>query len=157
VKGILTPEDTRQAVDAGADGLIVSNHGDRQLDRCPVSIPALSEVRKEARPDIEIILDSGEVSGADIVAALGLGADFIFVGRAYLYGLMAGGEQCVDKIIELLAEEAGPGHRAVAGKRRREHRRLKIDIYKSSSRKPRGLFTPLKLRVNRPLLLSLPG
>ena len=91
--------------DAGADGLIVSNHGGRQLDRCPVSIQALTEVRKEAGPDVEIILDSGVMSGADIVAALGLGADFVIVGRAYLYGLMAGGEQGVDKTIQLLAEE----------------------------------------------------
>lgn len=105
VKGILTGEDTRRAVDAGADGLIVSNHGGRQLDRCPASIQALTEVRDEAGPDIEIILDSGVMSGADIVAALGLGADFVIVGRAYLYGLMAGGEQGVDKTIELLAEE----------------------------------------------------
>ena len=105
VKGILTAEDTRRAVDAGADGLIVSNHGGRQLDRCPASIQSLTEVRKEAGPDIEIILDSGVMSGADIVAALGLGADFVIVGRAYLYGLMAGGEQGVDKTIELLAEE----------------------------------------------------
>lgn len=105
VKGILTAEDTRRAVDAGADGLIVSNHGGRQLDRCPASIQALTDVRKEAGPDIEIILDSGVMSGADIVAALGLGADFVIVGRAYLYGLMAGGEQGVDKTIELLAEE----------------------------------------------------
>ena len=105
VKGILTPEDTRRAVDAGADGLIVSNHGGRQLDRCPVSIQALTEVRKEAGPDVEIILDSGVMSGADIVAALGLGADFVIVGRAYLYGLMAGGEQGVDKTIQLVAEE----------------------------------------------------
>ena len=56
-------------------------------------------------PDIEIILDSGVMSGADIVASLGLGADFVIIGRAYLYGLMAAGEQGVDKVIDLLAEE----------------------------------------------------
>ena len=65
----------------------------------------LTEVRKEAGPGVEIILDSGVMSGSDIVAALGLGADFVIVGRAYLYGLMAGGEEGVDKVIELLAEE----------------------------------------------------
>lgn len=105
VKGILTAEDTRRALDAGADGLIVSNHGGRQLDRSPVSIQALTEVRKEAGPAVEIILDSGVMSGSDIVAALGLGADFVLIGRAYLYGLMAGGEEGVDKVIDLLAEE----------------------------------------------------
>lgn len=105
VKGVLTAEDARRSIDAGADGLVVSNHGGRQLDRAPVSLQALADVRAEAGPDIEIILDSGVMSGADIVASLGLGADFVIIGRAYLYGLMAAGEQGVDKVIDLLAEE----------------------------------------------------
>lgn len=105
VKGVLTAEDTRRSLDAGADGLVVSNHGGRQLDRAPVSLKALSEVRAEAGPDVEIILDSGILTGADIVAALALGADFTLIGRAYLYGLMAGGRQGVERAIELLAEE----------------------------------------------------
>ncbi|MDI3330821.1 MAG: alpha-hydroxy acid oxidase [Micrococcus sp.] len=105
VKGVLTAEDARRSLDAGADGLIVSNHGGRQLDRAPVSLKALTEVRAEAGPDVEIILDSGITSGADIVAALALGADFTLIGRAYLYGLMAGGRAGVARAIELLAEE----------------------------------------------------
>ncbi|WP_313815249.1 alpha-hydroxy acid oxidase [Citricoccus sp.] len=105
VKGVLTAEDTRRSLDAGADGLVVSNHGGRQLDRAPVSLKALSEVRAEAGPDVEIILDSGILTGSDIVAALALGADFTLIGRAYLYGLMAGGRQGVERAIELLAEE----------------------------------------------------
>ncbi|MEV7648169.1 alpha-hydroxy acid oxidase [Arthrobacter sp. NPDC089319] len=105
VKGVLTAEDTRRALDAGADGLIVSNHGGRQLDRAPVSLRALPEVRAEAGDGVEIILDSGIMSGADIVAALCAGADFTLIGRAYLYGLMAGGREGVDRVIELLAKE----------------------------------------------------
>jgi L-lactate dehydrogenase (cytochrome) len=105
VKGVLTAEDTRRALDAGADGLVVSNHGGRQLDRAPVSLKALAEVRAEAGADVEIILDSGILSGADIVSALALGADFTLIGRAYLYGLMAGGREGVTRAIELLAAE----------------------------------------------------
>lgn len=105
VKGVLTAEDARKSVAAGADGLVVSNHGGRQLDRAPVSFEAMEEVRAEVGQDVEIILDSGIMSGADIVAALCAGADFVLIGRAYLYGLMAGGEAGVDRVIELLAEE----------------------------------------------------
>ncbi len=105
VKGVLTAQDTRLALDAGADGLVVSNHGGRQLDRAPVSLKALAEVRAEAGADVEIILDSGILSGADIVSALALGADFTLIGRAYLYGLMAGGREGVTRAIELLAAE----------------------------------------------------
>ncbi|MFZ3561863.1 alpha-hydroxy acid oxidase [Streptomyces sp. BH055] len=105
VKGVLTAEDTRRSLDAGADGLVVSNHGGRQLDRAPVSLHALPEVRAEAGEDVEIILDSGIMSGADIVAALCAGADFTLIGRAYLYGLMAGGREGVSRAVELLARE----------------------------------------------------
>lgn len=105
VKGVLTAEDTRRSLDVGADGLVVSNHGGRQLDRAPVSLRALPEVRAEAGSSVEIILDSGIMSGADIVAALCLGADFTLIGRAYLYGLMAGGREGVSRVIELLAKE----------------------------------------------------
>src|SRR5699024_11570765 len=101
----LTAEDARRSIDAGADGLVVSNHGGRPLDRAPVSLQALADVRAEAGPDIEITLDSGVMSGADIAASLGLGADFVIIGRAYLDGLMAAGEQGVDKVIDLLADE----------------------------------------------------
>ncbi|MBF6670556.1 alpha-hydroxy-acid oxidizing protein [Glutamicibacter halophytocola] len=105
VKGVLTTEDAAKAKAAGADGLVVSNHGGRQLDRAPIAFEALSEVRAEVGQDMEIILDSGIMSGADIVASLCAGADFVLIGRAYLYGLMAGGEQGVSRAIELLARE----------------------------------------------------
>lgn len=105
VKGVLTTEDAAKAKAAGADGLVVSNHGGRQLDRAPIAFEALSEVRAEVGNDMEIILDSGIMSGTDIVASLCAGADFVLIGRAYLYGLMAGGEQGVTRAIELLAKE----------------------------------------------------
>lgn len=105
VKGVLTSEDAAKAQAAGADGLVVSNHGGRQLDRAPIAFEALSEVRAEVGEDMEIIMDSGIMSGADIVAALCAGADFVLIGRAYLYGLMAGGEEGVSRAIELLAKE----------------------------------------------------
>ncbi|MEG2714965.1 MAG: alpha-hydroxy acid oxidase [Glutamicibacter sp.] len=105
VKGVLTSEDAAKAQAAGADGLVVSNHGGRQLDRAPIAFEALGEVRAEVGEDMEIIMDSGIMSGADIVAALCAGADFVLIGRAYLYGLMAGGEEGVSRAIELLAKE----------------------------------------------------
>jgi L-lactate dehydrogenase (cytochrome) len=105
VKGVLTTEDAAKAKAAGADGLVVSNHGGRQLDRAPIAFEALGEVRAEVGPEMEIIMDSGIMSGADIVAALCAGADFVLIGRAYLYGLMAGGEEGVSRAIELLAKE----------------------------------------------------
>lgn len=105
VKGVLTTEDAAKSKAAGADGLVVSNHGGRQLDRAPIAFEALQEVRAEVGDDMEIIMDSGIMSGADIVAALCAGADFVLIGRAYLYGLMAGGEQGVSRAIELLAKE----------------------------------------------------
>ncbi|MGO2053299.1 alpha-hydroxy acid oxidase [Glutamicibacter sp. AOP38-B1-38] len=106
VKGVLTAEDAAKAKAAGADGLVVSNHGGRQLDRAPIAFEALSEVRAEVGEGMEIIMDSGIMSGADIVVALCAGADFVLIGRAYLYGLMAGGEEGVSRAIELLAKEA---------------------------------------------------
>lgn len=105
VKGVLTTEDAAKAKAAGTDGLVVSNHGGRQLDRAPIAFEALSEVRAEVGLEMEIIMDSGIMSGADIVAALCAGADFVLIGRAYLYGLMAGGEEGVSRAIELLAKE----------------------------------------------------
>lgn len=102
VKGVLTRDDARRAMSVGADGLVVSNHGGRQLDRAPVALTSLPGVREEVGPDVPLILDSGVLSGADVVTALCAGADFVLIGRAYLYGLMAGGEQGVSRVIELL-------------------------------------------------------
>ncbi|MDO5619620.1 alpha-hydroxy acid oxidase [Kocuria sp.] len=105
VKGVLTPQDAQQCVAAGADGLVVSSHGGRQLDRSVVPLHQLPVIREAVGPDTQIVYDSGILSGTDVVTALCLGADFTMVGRAYLYGLMAGGESGVTKMIQILARE----------------------------------------------------
>jgi L-lactate dehydrogenase (cytochrome) len=105
VKGIQTLEDAKSVVDLGVDGIVLSNHGGRQLDRAPVPFHLLPTVAREVGADTEIVLDTGIMSGADIVAAIALGARFTLVGRAYLYGLMAGGEAGVDRAIAILSEQ----------------------------------------------------
>lgn len=104
VKGIQTLDDARAVVDRGVDGLVLSNHGGRQLDRAPVPFHLLPTVARELGKDTEILVDTGIMSGADIVAAIALGARCTLVGRAYLYGLMAGGEAGVTRAIDILAD-----------------------------------------------------
>jgi L-lactate dehydrogenase (cytochrome) len=103
VKGIQTLEDARAVVDRGVDGIVLSNHGGRQLDRAPVPFHLLPTVARELGKHTEILMDTGIMSGADIVAAIALGARCTLIGRAYLYGLMAGGESGVDRAIDILA------------------------------------------------------
>lgn len=105
VKGILTAEDARRAVDCGADAVVVSNHGGRQLDGVPATLAVLGEVRGAVGPDREVLLDGGVRRGSDVVRAVALGADAVLVGRPYLYGLAVGGEQGVRRVLELLREE----------------------------------------------------
>ena len=105
IKGVQTLQDAKKLTDLGVDGIVLSNHGGRQLDRAPVPFHLLPEVAREVGSDVEIILDTGIMDGADIVASLALGADFTLIGRAYLYGLMAGGREGVDRAIAILAEE----------------------------------------------------
>jgi L-lactate dehydrogenase (cytochrome) len=105
VKGIQTVEDARMVVDHGADAVVVSNHGGRQLDRAPIALHLLPAVVKAVGDRAEVFLDTGITSGADIVAALALGATACLVGRAYLYGLMAGGERGVDRAVQILDAE----------------------------------------------------
>lgn len=102
VKGIQTLSDAKNMVDAGVDGIVLSNHGGRQLDRAPVPFHLLPEVVREVGDDTTIMMDTGVMNGADVVAAHALGADFVLVGRAWLYGLMAGGRAGVDRMIEIL-------------------------------------------------------
>ena len=105
VKGIQTVADATAVADLGVDGIVLSNHGGRQLDRAPIPFHLLPTVAAAVGDRTEIILDTGIMSGADIVAALALGARFTMVGRAYLYGLMAGGEAGVDRMIEILTDQ----------------------------------------------------
>lgn len=105
VKGVQNVEDSKKLADLGVDGIILSNHGGRQLDRAPVPFHLVPEVVREVGKDLDVTMDTGIMHGADIVAALAVGAKFTFIGRAYLYGLMAGGEAGVDRAIEILAEQ----------------------------------------------------
>ncbi len=102
VKGVQSVADARRTTDAGADAVLLSNHGGRQLDRAPVPFRLLPEVVREVGADTEVWIDTGIMSGQDIVAAVAHGASFTLIGRAYLYGLMAGGRQGVDRTIEIL-------------------------------------------------------
>ncbi|MEU8991870.1 alpha-hydroxy acid oxidase [Streptomyces sp. NPDC048558] len=105
VKGIQSTEDARDVVKHGADAVLLSNHGGRQLDRAPTPLELLPRVRDEIQEEAEIWLDGGILSGADIVAAIARGADACLVGRAYLYGLMAGGERGVRRAVDILRTE----------------------------------------------------
>lgn len=102
VKGIQTIEDAKKVASLGADAIVLSNHGGRQLDRAPVPFHLLPEVVRELQSDTEVMVDTGIMHGADIVASIAQGASFTLIGRAYLYGLMAGGREGVDKTIEIL-------------------------------------------------------
>lgn len=105
VKGVQNVADSVKLLDQGVDGLILSNHGGRQLDRAPVPFHLLPQVRKEVGSEPTIMIDTGIMNGADIVAAVAMGADFTLIGRAYLYGLMAGGREGVDRTIAILRSE----------------------------------------------------
>ena len=105
IKGIQTVEDAKKAAKYGADAIILSNHGGRQLDRAPVPLNLLVDVKKELKSDLEVHLDTGIMHGADILAAIALGADFTYIGRAYLYGLMAGGQEGVERALTILRTE----------------------------------------------------
>jgi L-lactate dehydrogenase (cytochrome) len=105
VKGVLDPEDARQAVAHGADAVIVSNHGGRQLDGAPSSIRVLPEIVEAVGGRAEVYLDGGIRSGQDVLKALALGAKSTFIGRAFLYGLAAGGEAGVTRALDVLRRE----------------------------------------------------
>ena len=118
IKGIMEPEDAELAVKSGADALIVSNHGGRQLDGAPSTIKALPDVVSAVGSDIEVWLDSGIRSGQDILKAWALGARGTMIGRAFLYGLGAYGEEGVTRALEILYKEmdismAFTGHRDI--------------------------------------------
>jgi L-lactate dehydrogenase (cytochrome)/glycolate oxidase len=102
VKGVQTVDDARRCADVGVDAVLLSNHGGRQLDRAPVPFQLLPEVVAAVGRGVEVHLDTGIRSGQDVVAAIAHGARFTLIGRAYLYGLMAGGREGVDRAIEIL-------------------------------------------------------
>lgn len=105
VKGVQNVEDSRKLVDLGVDGIVLSNHGGRQLDRAPIPFHLLPKVVEAVGDRTEVAIDTGIMNGADIVAAYALGAKFTLIGRAYLYGLMAGGRAGVDRTIQILGDQ----------------------------------------------------
>jgi len=105
LKGIQNVDDARDFVDLGVDGLIVSNHGGRQLDRSVTPLEVLPEIAGAVGGRVPVLLDTGVMHGGDIVAAVANGADAVLVGRAYLYGLMAGGEPGVARALDILTTQ----------------------------------------------------
>ena len=105
VKGVMHPDDALKVKSMGADGIYVSNHGGRQLDSAPSSINLLSHIRQAVGQDCPLVLDSGVRSGEDIVRALASGADFVMLGRPFLYAIAANQRAGLDQIIELLKKE----------------------------------------------------
>ncbi len=104
-KGVVTGDDARRAVDSGADAIIVSNHGGRQLDTMPAGLPALVEVVDAIGGQVEVLVDGGFRRGADVVKALALGARAVMVGRPWAYGLAAAGQPGVDRVLAILRED----------------------------------------------------
>jgi len=105
VKGVQNVPDAVRLIERGVDGIVLSNHGGRQLDRAPVPFHLLPRVVREVGQDATVMIDTGIMNGADIVAAVALGARFTLVGRAYLYGLMAAGREGVDRTVAILRSE----------------------------------------------------
>ena len=119
LKGVLSPEDARRAIDYGVDGIVVSNHGGRNLDLLPATIDALPRIAEAVGGRIPVLLDSGIRRGTDVLAALALGAKAVFVGRPYIYGLAIAGARGVERVIHILRDEfqramALTGRRSIA-------------------------------------------
>ena len=105
VKGLVSADDARRALDAGVDGIIVSNHGGRQLDQTPSSLRALRDIAPIASPHVDVLVDGGIRRGSDVVVALCLGARAALLGRAWVYGLAAGGESGVTRVLEIIRND----------------------------------------------------
>ncbi|HWB65662.1 MAG TPA: alpha-hydroxy-acid oxidizing protein, partial [Mycobacteriales bacterium] len=105
LKGVLHPDDARRAVDAGMDGIVVSNHGGRQIDGEIASLEALPEVVAAVGDQIDVLLDSGVRTGSDVIKAVALGAKAVLLGRPYIYGLGLGGEAGVRHVVRSLLAE----------------------------------------------------
>jgi L-lactate dehydrogenase (cytochrome) len=105
LKGVMETEDAQRAVDVGADAIVVSNHGGRQLDGAPSSITMLPRIADAVGDKVEVLFDSGVRSGQDVLRAVALGARGVLMGRAYVYGLGAMGEAGVTRCLELINQE----------------------------------------------------
>jgi lactate 2-monooxygenase len=120
VKGVLTGEDASRAHEAGVDGIVVSNHGGRQVDGAVAALDALVEVREALGAEAVVLMDSGIRRGADVVKALALGADAVLLGRPYVYGLAVGGREGVEAVIRHLLAETDLTLALMGGRRARD-------------------------------------
>jgi L-lactate dehydrogenase (cytochrome) len=105
IKGVMHPDDAKQAMKLGYDGILVSNHGGRQMDASPAPVEVLPDIIEAVGGKVTVMVDSGFSSGLDIVRGLALGAQFVFCGRAFMWGLSALGEKGVDHVVDLLTDE----------------------------------------------------
>ena len=105
IKGVMHPDDAKQAMKIGYDGILVSNHGGRQMDASPAPVEVLPDIVEAVGEKVTVMVDSGFSSGLDIVRGLTLGAQFVFCGRAFMWGLSALGEKGVDHVVDLLTDE----------------------------------------------------
>jgi L-lactate dehydrogenase (cytochrome) len=105
LKGIQSVDDAVKAAEIGASGIVISNHGGRQLDGAPAPLDLLPEIVKAVGSDIEVLMDGGIMRGSDVIKSIALGAKSVLIGKAYLYGLAAGGEAGVSKTYEILTDE----------------------------------------------------
>jgi len=105
VKGVQNIDDAKKLAQMGVSGIILSNHGGRQLDRGPVPLEILPDVVAAVGDKVDIYIDGGVMSGQDACAAIALGAKAVFIGRAYLYGIMAGGQRGVEKVVEIMKRD----------------------------------------------------
>jgi len=137
VKGVLTGEDARRSLDQGAAGVIVSNHGGRQLDGVAATLRALPEVVKAVQGRAEVLLDGGIRRGGDIVKAICLGARAVLVGRAYAYGLGAAGEAGVSRAIQILRADLKRALALLGSKSIRDLDRSYVDVPRAWAREPR--------------------
>jgi L-lactate dehydrogenase (cytochrome) len=127
VKGVLTAEDAVRARDRGVDGIVVSNHGGRQVDGAVAALDAYVEVRKALGDDATVLVDGGVRTGADVLKAMALGADAVLLGRLYAYGLAVGGQEGVEAVIRQLQAETDITLALLGGSSARDLHRSFVD------------------------------